>query len=111
MVRCGLAHFKMFAEGNTKDFFPVVLTPELFIKAGFVENKDYPLLPDAREFKLMIPVLTDNDTEIQAYVKNNKECFARVSVNKFIASNPVYNLHQLQNLYYSLTGKEMDLNI
>ena len=107
MVRCGTEQLTLIAAGNAKDFFPVVLTPELFIKAGFIENKDYPLLPAAREFKLVIPVLTDNATEIQGYVKNNKECFARLAVNKFIASNPVYHLHQLQNLFFVLTGEEL----
>ena len=111
MVRCGPEQFSMFAAGHVKDFFPVVLSPEIFIKAGFIENKDYALLPDAREFKLVIPVLTDNVTEIQGYVKNNKECFARLAVNKFIASNPVFHLHQLQNLYFSLTGKELPYKI
>ena len=107
MVRCGPEQLSLIASGNVKDFFPVVLTPDLFLKAGFIENKDYPLLPDAREFKLVIPVLTDNATEIQGYVKNNKECFARLAVNKFIASNPVYHLHQLQNLFFALTGEEL----
>ena len=107
MVRCGPEQLSLIASGNVKDFFPVVLTPDLFLKAGFIENKDYPLLPDAREFKLVIPVLTDNATEIQGYVKNNKECFARLAVNKFIASNPVYHLHQLQNLFFVLTGEEL----
>ena len=107
MVRCGNEQLSLIASGNLKDFFPVVLTPELFLKAGFIENKDYPLLPDAREFKLMIPVLTNNATEIQGYVKNNKDCFARLAVNKFIGSNPVYHLHQLQNLFFVLTGEEL----
>jgi hypothetical protein len=111
MVRCGPEQLSLIASGNLKDFFPVQLTPELFLKAGFIENKDYPLLPDAREFKLVIPVLTDNATEIQGYVKNNKECFARSAVNKFIASNPVYHLHQLQNLFFALTGEELPVKI
>jgi hypothetical protein len=107
MVRCGPEQLTLLASGNAKDFFPVVLTPDLFLKSGFIENKEYPLLPEAREFKLVIPVLTDNATEFQGYLKNNKECFARLAVNKFIASNPVYHLHQLQNLFFALTGEEI----
>ena len=107
MVECAPEQFSMMFSGGVKDFFPVVLNPDLLLKAGFIENKDYPLLPDAREFKLVIPVKTDQPTEIQAYLKNNKECFARLAVNKIVASNPVFNLHQLQNLYYAVTGEEL----
>ena len=106
-ARFGPEHFAMVQNGLQKDLFALVLTPEIFLQLGFIENKDYPLLPEAREFKLAIPVVTDNVTEIQGYLKNNKECFARLAVNNFVASNPVYAVHQLQNLYNSLKGKVM----
>jgi hypothetical protein len=110
-VTCTLEHFALFAAGNAKDFFPVLLSPEWFLKAGFIENIDYPLLPAAREFKLKIPVQTENDTELQGYMKNNKECFARVMVNKLVAGNPLYNMHQLQNVHHALTGKELEIRL
>jgi hypothetical protein len=106
-----LQHFATIASGNTKDFFPLVLSPEVFLKAGFLENKDYALLPEAREFLLMLPVNSPNETLIQGYMKNNKDCFARLVVNKLVASNPLYHLHQVQNLYYSLTGAELSIKM
>jgi hypothetical protein len=107
MVPCTMEHFSLFEKGGGKDLFPVVLSADIFLKSGFIENKEYELLPDAREFKLLIPVNTNHLTEIHGYVKNNKECFARAFVNKIPCSNPVFSLHQLQNLYYSLTAGEL----
>ena len=49
-VKCTYEHFELLKNGNAKDIFPVVLKAEILEKCGFVENKDYPLLPDAREF-------------------------------------------------------------
>ena len=47
-TKCSFQHFDLMAKGEVKDLFPVILRAELFEKAGFIENKDYPLLPDAR---------------------------------------------------------------
>src|ERR1044072_5121145 len=110
-VRCSFEHFALMSKGAEKDLFPVVLSPAILEKCGFVENKKYALLPESREFILVLPVMGSGEIEIRAYVKNNKECFARAMVNKVPVSNNVYHLHQLQNLYYALTGKELAPNL
>ena len=99
------------ARGEIKDLFPVVLKPELLEKCGFIENKNYALLPDAREFKLVLPVIGNAQNEIHAYVKNNKECFGRATINNLPISNNFYHLHQLQNLYFALTGEELSISL
>ncbi len=104
---CSYQHFDLLSKGQNKDLFPVVLKAELLEKCGFIENKDYPLLPSAREFKLVLPVIGNNQNEIFAYVKNNQECFGRATVNGLPVSNNFYHLHQLQNLYFTLTGEEL----
>lgn len=91
--------------------FPVVLKADILEKAGFTENKKYALLPEAREFVMALPVIGNSENEIRAYIKNNKECFARATLNNLPISNNIYNLHQLQNLYYALTGKELDVTL
>jgi len=108
---CTYQHFELLSKGESKDLFPVVLKAELLGKCGFIENKDYPLLPSAREFKLVLPVSGNNQNEIFAYIKNNKECFARATVNGLPVSNTIYHLHQLQNLYFALTGEELTIKI
>jgi len=100
-------HFAEAAVNGAKDFFPVVLKAEILEQFGFAENKDYPLLPDAREFLLTLPVAGSHKNEIRAYIKNNKECFGRATLDGFPASNNFYHLHQLQNLFFALTGREL----
>jgi hypothetical protein len=109
MVSSDYVHFDLLSKGETSSFFPVVLKPELLTKCGFIENKDYPLAPQSREFILVLPVIGSNKNEIYGYVKNNGECFARATVNGAVASNNFFHLHQLQNLYYMLTGKELEV--
>src|SRR6187402_206835 len=99
-VKCTAQHFELLNTGNEKDMYPVILKAELLEKAGFLENKDYPLLPDAREFILVLPVIGNHKNEIRAYIKNNKECFGRAVVNGLPVSNNFYHLHQLQNLFF-----------
>ena len=104
-------HFELLNTGNEKDMYPVILKAELLEKAGFLENKDYPLLPDAREFILVLPVIGSSKNELYGYVKNNGECFVRASVNGTVASNNFYHLHQLQNLFFALTNEELIVKI
>jgi len=97
------------ATGGAKDLYPVVLKAEWLEKCGFAENRDYALLPSAREFKLVVPVNGSQENVIAAYIKSNGECFARAMVQGLASSNPVYHLHQLQNLYFALSGEELSI--
>jgi hypothetical protein len=106
-VACTFQHFaKMEGEG-IKDFFPVVFKPELLEKIGFSENMKYPLRPDAREFRLLLPVMGPHTNEIVVYFKSNGEAFGRLIVNSATGSNNFYHLHQLQNIYFAITGQEL----
>jgi hypothetical protein len=109
MVKCSFQHFEMLSKGDSASLYPVVLNPGLLERCGFRENKDYALYPEAREFILLLPVIGDNKNELYAYVKSNKECFGRATVNGAVASNNFYQLHQLQNLYFALTGRELEM--
>ena len=108
-VRFGMQQLELLVKGDYSTLYPVILKPELIENCGFIENKQYPLLPDAREFKLIIPVPGGSNNELVVYSKNNGECFGRATVNSAVASANFYHLHQLQNLYYSLTGKELEV--
>ena len=111
MVRCNAQHFQLLENGNGKDIYPVVLKAELLEKCGFSENEKYPLLPEAREFILVLPVIGNGNNEIRAYIKNNKECFGRAVVNNLPVSNNFYHLHQLQNVYFALTNEELGVKL
>ena len=111
MVTCTFSHFEALAKGEANNFFPVVLKPELVEKCGFVENKKYPLLPQAREFSLTLPIPGENKNELFAYIKNNGECFGRTTSNGHPSSVNFYQLHQLQNIYFTLTGNELNVKL
>ncbi|HEX6334187.1 MAG TPA: hypothetical protein VFZ78_08160 [Flavisolibacter sp.] len=107
-VRCTAQHISM---EDRSDLYPVVLKPEIFISVGFRENESYPLRPQAQEFVLTLPVMGVQKSEIRGYRKSNGECFARAVVNDQPASNNVFHLHLLQNLYHALTGSELQVTI
>jgi hypothetical protein len=108
-VKCTFHHFELLAKGLAKDVFPIALKPEILQKCGFIENKKYHLLPDAREFILTLPVMGNNKNEIYAYINSNKESYARATVNDLVISNNFYYVHQLQNVYYALLNKELEV--
>ncbi len=110
-VRCGFDHFVLMAKDGGKDLFPVLLSPKVLESCGFAENKKYALLPESREFVLVLPVMGSADIAIKAYVKSNKECFARVMATNVPLTNNVFHLHSVQNLYFALVGEELVVNI
>ena len=109
-VRCTVEHFALLP-GGEKDLFPVVLSAPVLEKCGFTENKKYALLPESREFILVVPVMGSGAIEIKAYIKNNKECFGRVMMTGVPLSNNFHHLHQLQNVYFALTGNELEVTL
>jgi hypothetical protein len=110
-VKCNLQHFELLSTGNGKEIYPVVLKADLLTKCSFSENEKYPLLPEAREFILVLPVIGNSNNEIRAYIKNNKECFGRAVANNLPVSNNFFHLHQLQNLYFALTNEELQVKM
>lgn len=108
-VSFGMQQMELLVKGDYATLYPVVLKPGLVEHCGFVENKQYALLPEAREFKLVLPVPGGSNNELLVYNKNNGECFGRATVNSAVASANFFHLHQLQNLYYALTGKELEV--
>lgn len=110
-VKCSFEHFGLLAKGLGKDMFPISLKPDMLQKCGFIENKKYHLLPDAREFILALPVMGNNKNEIYAYINSNKENYARATVNNLVITNHFYHLHQLQNVYCALVGKELEVTL
>jgi len=110
-VRCAYHHFELVAKEGTKDLYPVLLNADILVKCGFEENLDYPLLPDARQLILVVPVIGSSRNEIHGFIKNNKECFGRAIVNGLPASNNFYHLHQLQNIFFALTAQELPVTL
>lgn len=108
-VSFGMQHVELLSKGEGGSLYPVVLKPEILERCGFTENKQYPLLPEAREFTLILPVQGGNQNLLHVYNKSNGECFGRAMVNGLVASNNFFYLHQMQNIFYALTAKELEM--
>ncbi|RYY66608.1 MAG: hypothetical protein EOO12_03705 [Chitinophagaceae bacterium] len=106
-VACGGEQFGLLAQGQPSDLYPIVLKAEVLLQHGFTENKDYALYPQAREFRRVLPVKGKGHHELLAYVKSNGECLAWANTDGIASSNPIFQLHQLQNLHHALTGTEL----
>jgi hypothetical protein len=87
---------------NTLTHEPIPLTPEILEKAGFVKN------PKNESFDLSIRgmgiiVIDDQDHSFTIF-DNHKDV-------GFTSASKQISVHQLQNLYFALTGEELDINL
>lgn len=77
---------------------PIPLSPSLLERAGFVRYGSFWINPSGDTwFKFLL-----EDGKLWFYLNG-------VSEERFIAVNPTRAFHELQNLYYSLTGQELEL--
>ncbi len=79
---------------------PIVLTAEILEKAGFIEKGG---ILASKYFEKGVLQL-----------KHTEEYFQRVLVTKLnttVFDLPITTLHQLQNLYFALTGEELEVKL
>lgn len=89
---------------------PIPLTPEILIKCGFyiVENA----YQSKQLAKRKLFSLDDEDIDI-CFTKDNELLFLRSNkLSIMINDTSKYKyLHQLQNLYFALTGQELEIDL
>lgn len=93
-----------FAEFNLhlKEFQPIPLTEEWLLKFGFDNNRRLYLYGMADYF-MSYDIMSDNSIFIYNEVETaNNESLTMMGHIKYI--------HQLQNLYFALTGEELKIN-
>ncbi|MDR6734143.1 hypothetical protein [Sphingobacterium sp. 2149] len=76
----------------------ITLTEDLLLKCGFIDISSY------KDFRLVI----NEDLYIEVSLRKNINAY--VSVSDIDIINVIY-LHQLQNLYFALTGKELEVKL
>lgn len=81
---------------------PIPLTPEILVKCGF---EDWSGDTQYGKFGLVM-----NDINIIFAYKIKEKIFERVDVDEFSIYHINY-IHQLQNLYFALTGEELIINL
>lgn len=87
---------KVIARIPREKLQPIPLTPEILEKCGF----EY-IFPDEHRLEIGNFIFSIDEDEFQISVKQLDSCLRWIHL-----SNPKY-LHQLQNLYYALTGEEL----
>jgi len=93
------------------DFNPIPLTEEWLVKFGFkpfnFSNKEKGFIIEHKDWSKSIYVRTFAEPNITGFftVFNRSECHWEEI--QFIAK--VTNVHQLQNLYFALTGEELEM--
>lgn len=80
------------------DFVPIKLTEEILLKCGFVESTI------RTDFKLKLSIC-----DINLYCRFNTEWYFELE-GIYFGATPKH-LHQLQNLYFALTGKELEVKL
>lgn len=88
--------FDSFTKGYLlDDIHPLEITPELLEKAGFIKRGIYYHFPDNDIFKL-----EQYKNKNAFWLRHGRESIDCVRINYY---------HQLQNLYFALTGKEIGI--
>lgn len=95
--------FALFERLNIEvsDYLPIPLTPEILIKAGF-ENLHTEYCESFQKEPLLIEWLPDSTWMIRLELK--------IKSYAFVLTRDCYYVHELQNLWQSITGKEIELN-
>jgi hypothetical protein len=108
-------------ENNPDSANPIPLTPELLEKCGFIK-KD-PIVDSkyaSTEYELDISAKIKGEnrqlfvgTVLNINIPSHKKgyCFVSHTVDNYWGSNNITHLHQLQNLYFALTGEELEVNL
>lgn len=87
------------------DCEPIPLTPEILEKAGFEKNDRI-----QQNFSYILQL---KSRMTLVYYKGDSSCLSIEQDNKMIdfASGRCKYLHQLQNLYFALTGEELEIKL
>lgn len=91
-----------YLDSTNDDMYDAIpLTPKILEKAGFER----------------IPELSETHWEYKLTTKSSVKIFYHCGTSSFIIGNPcasrttIIYLHQLQNLYFALTGTELEINL
>ena len=93
-----------YIESNPEDYFGIPITEDWLLKAGFNTTPlGYKInIGDKRE--LTLSLCNDKGKgEYYFYVRDNED-FTGFSIR-------IFYLHQLQNLYFALTNKELEIKL
>lgn len=92
-------------ESDLRHIKPIPLTEEILLKCGFVKDEEYDE-GGLIDFRYELNLLNKSISFTSNW--NTEDCFY---VNLTQCGVDVFYLHQLQNLYFALTGEELTINL
>ena len=112
-IHTGATQVSLFMLGEIADdetyldhLMPIPLTPELLVKAGFTwetDQKRHLQLEISHGKRLTFYYNGDAAEMLQFYQDDYLEGFFSIESPKYV--------HQFQNLYFSITGQELEINL
>ena len=101
--RWGLKHFHLLKQSNLDEIIkePIALTEEILLKCGFRDNEGRIVRHFHVKYVYYSVVSSDVPFSFKIGFSDGKE---------FFITNVEY-LHQLQNIYFSLTGVELKVKL
>lgn len=103
-VKNNIGYNESYLYGVVEDLQPIPLMEELLMKCGMNECEDASIVRYAKrngKFKMNIMIY-----ELKKYII----CINNVESGDQVYSREVKYLHQLQNIYFDFTGKELEIN-
>lgn len=94
-------------DDNYIDFEPIPLTPEILEKCGFKKRRDEEYLFSI-DLDKHISIVVNKDNFFPMLLQDAE--FSGGELNVY-SCNLINYLHQLQNLYFALTGQELEVNL
>lgn len=86
----------IYENDGSFNYEPIPLTEEIFLKCGFKKDTKGVLVLNKNIYSLILW-----GGEVSIYLK----------IDESVLSIEIHYLHQLQNLYFALTGKELEVNL
>lgn len=81
------------------EVFPIPLTEEWLIKLGFQKDRHYYHIKDSLPEMYVEYYLADNEYSFYIYLNEDWHCLY----------SDIQSVHKLQNLYFALTGTELEI--
>lgn len=104
-VKNNIGYNESYLYGVVEDLQPIPITEEMLMKCGMNECEDASIVRYVcrnGKFKMNIMLY-----ELKKYII----CINNVESGEQVCSREVKYLHQLQNIYFDFTGKELEVNL
>ena len=96
-----------YIDNDFDELKPIIITEEILLNFGFEECKDYYFCGKSMFFYDINKSLENSEFFIY-FNENNKICLSSMENDDTVSKSlNIKHVHQLQNLYFALTGQEL----